>query len=363
MSIKSKQVMIDQAHAVFGIAVRSGFLDHSLKLIKGGEQVLYWDDLTPIVEIRFTTSASKEGYALIGTRRNVPPVIEWATGDQLSLLLREAVKKKFGTKAAGGRIYVGGLSDAYVRFGRGRGMDSWVNIQTGEESGLSRGSAVVANQLKNPFVSYYWDLIDGEIEAEDKKVKILHHHKPCRYSQTRRSGRLAGCTPVAWAMYASALMGASDEQWNGKYWTSCSWNSAWGPVVRCVEDSIFEFHAFCATSASGSTPASKKHLGIEWFTKKGVRGWEYETWGVSNTDMVDIIVKDQRPALFGGQSKWKGKTGHSVVAYGIDYAKNWIGYSVRSLLICKGWGSSYADAWKSWGSIDDANYVYLAPSK
>lgn len=325
--------------------------------------VYHWDDRRELVEMPLwdATRRVQSGYVIVSPDPTLPPVLQYSLeGAPLSQTLSDWCKRYLSSVREPAEDVSFWFFDSFeiaarIRFA-GRSGEVFVRFPDQEVLELDQRAAIIRTppiRWRREVEDLWGHLASPELQGLARGQRVLWHRRPVRYNQLTEDGRIMGCTPVAWAMLASAMklspVGGSHRIWEG----SRCWNLEWTSSSRCeeVRAAIWRFHAAMGTSADGATTTNRIQDGEKVFPELWGIDWDWEDDGNDDWGNVTEIINRDRPFLFSAQGHWRevleklgargpalgrGKVGHSVVCYGYDDANCMMQVSL-------GWGTGTDD--------------------
>ena len=254
-------------------------------------------------------------------------------------------------------------------------------------------------------VAKQWDAVDA-IEKSSRQPKtilsiavILGELAPIPYQQNCRdlseSGTdhycapkcIAGCVPVAWAMFASSRKKSTRGNGSSRIWRGVScWDDPWPSSVssdddpsQCVEvsNTIWQLHDDMDTSCDGNTNRSQWDHAQAHFNDEWGLGWTWSEQANVSFDTCEALLGDNQTFVFAAQSEWSayvsryfpkvevslGKAGHCVVVFG-KVVSSYTGESF--ILVTLGWGKDFGHVaqypgskWINFDAFTDNRVAYV----
>jgi hypothetical protein len=224
--------------------------------------VFWWDDQTPLFEfpIIWSPGQVRSGYILVGTRKDLPPVLEYSLEGQG---LADSIHRKLATDLGGlvhndvrSRIYYSSPLDIYVRLSGIQDRDLILRLPDFRSSWVDAKASFIKPPARDPknlsatkqswrnldeLLKLLVDFVPGQDLETPRQMKpiiisdprrVVSPRRPVKYSQNFDNyvgcnplaaileGKIAchpscisGCAPVAWVMLLSAYRRGADVGW------------------------------------------------------------------------------------------------------------------------------------------------------
>jgi hypothetical protein len=373
-------------------------------IAKKNAKTWYWDDKTPLFEIPLIRGDSDAGSIIASTVKSLPPIALYRThGATFAQEIRDylATSGVLDALELVTLYLISPLEPVAKLRHRTSEAITFVTVPDLREYSLPLEHRTLPPIIRDTFptgrmkrvIDAEWALL--EMQAFSRTLLVQDAMRPVKYQQScdpaRRdvdgrssssSGnyctphRIAGCSPVAWAMMASSMKKAYEVRiWRDVDHWDTDWPSNTNPSqCDAVNQTIWEIHDHIGTTPEGSTDNDHAGEGGNCLTAKfnlplydGRPGWK-----VQSPDMNKIrdLITRLRPVYYDGQGQWphtweilareaglkdavsiRGREGHAVVAYGCDMD----GYLLQ---ICFGWGYGFSDVSIDLGWYDDAQMIW-----
>lgn len=355
--------------------------------------VFWWDDKTPLLEYEFLDDqGNSSGYIILSTSRAIPPVHEFAfQGVTLSAKLFRHLTSFLGYREAYYKSitwYYFGQLDLLARCTLSdHGKTVFVSIPQMTTFYIPEDHKI--ERHPNDYWSEEetrsrWRLIGGDVVTGSEKIAIeLEALKPVPYNQNCRATTdyaeldhyckpncIAGCSPVAVAMYASSKKKSADGGANSRIWPGSNcWEQTWPSDVianpnTCadVSTTIWELHDRLRTTCDGLTKLSDLKQGAGYFRDKWGLNWKWKEERMVNWERCATLISEGKTFIFSANGPWtdyleahfgkrpgdKDNVGHSTVCWG-----HWGDPMVGGprILVCYGWGD-FSDDGSKWIDVD-----------
>jgi hypothetical protein len=313
--------------------------------------LFWWNDFIPLHEIHLNDALDRpKGYMIVCTDPRIPPVLEYSDDGNISAFLVASTKQLghlLNTQKSIERIIFVTSTQLYVEVHLASDELALFDPIAGElhsRRALPIPRLDPAQVFDQRTVGQLWaNLALGPSEGlRDYVGSVL----PVLYNQNCQGNRLdcefkldssdtvctpaaiAGCSPVAWAMLASAYKRLGLPQSRAIWPTSTTWEFDWPSTAPStsqsveVDRTIWRAHELMGTSAGGATTVGLIFRGQDIFRDFGM-DWDFR--GSPQYNVADICdkVSHDRPVLWGAQGPWahygrtiRGTDGHTVVVYG-----------------------------------------------
>jgi hypothetical protein len=351
---------------------------------------LYWDDSILLIEFPFFCAPhlTPSGSVIVSTSKSILPVLSYsAEGDtyysQVCRLLAGPLAVSYHNLESV-RIYMASSLEVRVRVHHQNNDNAEIlDVPSLKSHIINKQQSIVRNASEycdGPLLHYHWNKLDNpgesvfDLQFSAHSQSIVNDRlRPTRYQQSCdsyshelcriRAGastsycsprRLAGCTPVAWAMMASSLKKRAYGYDPIRIWpNSACWNIDWSSDAttsdpsQCpeVRQTIWDLHSYLHTSDNGETPGDRVRLGGVFLSNTFHLPYKWgQTQNPSSPTFASVIDEagGEYPAMYTSTARWKppetDTDGHCVMVYGYDNSNN-------SVLACLGWGAFFPDRW------------------
>lgn len=364
--------------------------------------VFWWDDDTPLFEVPLYRGNSPAGYVIASGTRALPPILE-ASPNGLPPSSRMAAAVTSHLVQTGrfpvsihwqywspleivAEVVLHDESVTYVRF------PDMSEVTTNSRLAINR---VTDEYWRSTDVERLWKqlVLSGSPKPQRSIGIILNDREPVYYNQNffeqtvsdeknlTSAKCISGCSPVAFAMWASSWKKVDKGGSKSKIWPNSScWKTSWPSDMdpdpnKCtvVNRTIWKIHDVFATTCQGATkienssgPAGKYFLdawGLKWsFAFKRPVSFAY----------CSDIIKRKHPFVFSAMGEWGryfegtdsslfrdntvGKAAHSVLCWGFQAGGMATG---SSLLIGLGWGKEWESRWIEFSAFSQTGASYV----
>lgn len=333
--------------------------------------VFWWDDHHPVFEFPIVNKNGRQlGYVICNEADDLPFVFEYvADGPLLSTTVLQAAFRfhdRISHEFDSVKLYYFSPLDIVLRIGDGKhtvyhALPNGKPFVFEDKLNIKRDPRRLFEPQK---VTSYRSQISPAPNLRDIDF-VLGQRSPVSYLQTHRTidgiSCIAGCAPVALAMFLSSLKKDTRGDAMNRIWNvgggGC-WQEPWrdGPVCPLIDDDIWGLHSAMQTGCDGSTYYDKQYLGLTYFEKWDIR-WQYEKVQEPSLDYVyNVMYQKWQTLILSAQSEWgvvvrdstgiNSLDGHSVVIFGK-------GENVANdnfWLVNLGWGTSFGDDFAHKGS-------------
>ena len=296
--------------------------------------VFWWDDVTPLYEYEFLTVEGRPaGYVIVSTASRLPPVLAFSSaGETLSTSLSAYLASaSLGTKEPCFNVTwyfispIEIVASVTVPSTRNRRLLLLPELYTVD---VPRSMTILRPGRASRQIAQYWRIAEGKSRRKFRSiVKELPHLQPIAYQQNCRADRgqtdsghycdpdcIAGCVPVAWAMFASSRKkssagGGQSAIWPGSTCWNVNWPSSAGPnndpsQCSAVSDSIWGLHDTMRTTCDGTTDRNAWSNAHAFFRTEWGRDWRWTTQVNPTFDYCNHRLHEDHTFVFAGRGEW-----------------------------------------------------------